>query len=925
MDAQVVGRDERLAQLDRFVRGLAGGPETLVVEGEAGIGKTTLWKVAVDAAVERGYSVLGSRPSESEAGLAYSGLADLLEHADRSSVVSLPEPQRSALEVALLVSEPVGGAPEPRAIYAAFGGVLRSLSRETPVLVAVDDLQWLDRSSLRALEYVSRRIGDERVGIIATVRLDAHVATPARAGLADAVVVELGPLSPAALYQLIKVQLDARLPRSTVLRIHRETGGNPFFALELARVLVVAGLPGAGEPWPVTDDLRAMVGARVARLPKSVRSALLLAAASSRPTVAGLGVSAVRAAERAGIVTVGEHGQVRFAHPLFAAAVYGNAAVEERRCAHASLADAETDVEARARHRALACADVDEEVAELLVEAATRADHRGAPDIAAELQERAFMLTPPDRRDDLWERRVKEAEYHLRTGDLERARTLLIELADEPRESLAQSRVFRLLGETCYRMRFLDEAIRCLREAITAADGDPAAVARAELDLTYILLYSFASFAEADAAAGHALANAALVGNDALLASALAASAVTGLVLGAGLDEEKLAHALSLEDRDHRGPIERQPSFVAGWALLQTDQLDHAKSVLEPLRDRLIARGEESDLPDVLALLARTECLAGNLAEAEQLADDGYDLAMQEGSDSLAASTRAVRALVAAHAGRVEETRAAAADAIELARRSGWQIAAFYAATALGHLELVLGNDAAVVATLASSIALVEEQGVGEPSRRPFLPDAIEALVHLDELDRADRLTQMLEQSGRELQRPWAIVSGARCRALVLAARGEAAAALDGLERTLAEHPMLPMPLEQARTLIVKGQLERRRKQKRLARESLERALGLCEAIGATLWAERAHAELARIRGVPEPNELSPTEARVAALAASGLTNREIAASAFMSQKTVESNLSHVYRKLGIRSRAELGVKLATVHAPQSSRQPGSR
>ncbi len=339
--------------------------------------------------------------------------------------------------------------------------------------------------------------------------------------------------------------------------------------------------------------------------------------------------------------------------------------------------------------------------------------------------------------------------------------------------------------------------------------------------------------------------------------------------------------------------------------------LDRARVVLETLRARLVERGEESDLSDLLDILARLECLAGNLAEAGELADHGYELARQAGSDSSAAGTRATRALVHAHAGQVAETRAAAAEAIELAGRSGWQLAAFFASTALGLLELSLGDDEAVVATLAHSTALAEERGLVEPSRWPFLPDVIEALVRLGELDRADRLTQLLETRGRALARPWAIVTGARCRALVLAARGDVGNALLGLDRVLAEEPLLPMPLELARTLIVKGQLERRRKQKRAARDSLQRALELCEEVGAMLWAERARSELARLGRVPHPDGLTATEARVAALAASGLTNREIAASAFLSQKTVEANLSRIYRKLGIRSRAELGVRLA--------------
>jgi DNA-binding NarL/FixJ family response regulator len=925
VDAQVVGRDGPLAEVERFLREMACAPAKLVIEGEPGIGKSTLWQRAVDVACEREFVVLVSRPVESESALAYSGVADLLGHLDTAFLEVLPDPQRRALEVALLLSEPAGRAPEPRAIFAGFAGVLRSISRQAPVLVAVDDQQWLDKSSARALEYVWRRLEDVPVGMLATVRPEAATEPALRSGPGGKTVMRLDGLSPGALYQLIKAQLDVTLPRSTVLRVHRTTDGNPFFALELSRVLVVAGLPGAAEPWPVPDDLREMVGARVGRLAGSSRSVLLAAAAGSQPTVGGLSASAARTAERAGVVTIGEHGLVRFAHPLFASAIYGTATPEERRAVHAALAAAERDIEEQARHKALACGGVDEEVALLLDRAAVRARARGAPDVAAELQERAVALTPVDLPDVAWRRQVAAAEYLIFAGDFERARTLLVGAVEQSGQAIARSRALRLLGEVCYRLRYADEAVQNLRAAVAAADGDPAAVVRAELDLAYVIVSSFGSFEEAGAAAARALALAEQLGERTVLSSALAAVAITDLILGRGLDEAKVARALRLEDQDEPTAIERRPSFLAGWAYLNTDRLDRARAVLEPLRARMVDHGEESDLPELLALLARVECLAGNLTEAAAHVDSGYAIALQTGSDSLGAYTRAMRAVIDAHAGRADEARAAAADAVELAGRSGWQLAAFWASTALGLLELSLGDDEAVITTLAHSIELVEEHGLPEPSRCPFLPDAIEALVHRGELERADSLTRTLERRGEELERRSAVIAGARCRALVLAARGDVADALDGLERTLAKQVPLPMPLELARTLIVKGQLQRRRKQKRAARESLRHALSLCEETGATLWAARARSELARVAATREPDDLTATEGRVASLAASGLTNREIAATAFMSQKTVEANLSRIYRKLGIRSRAELGVRIAASEAERPSRQPGRR
>jgi DNA-binding CsgD family transcriptional regulator len=881
-----------------------------VIEGEAGIGKTTLWQTAVDAAAERGYRVLVCRPAESETGLAYSGLADLLADVDTVCLDALPDPQRHALEVALLRSEPTGRSPGPRVVFTALGAVLRALSRDSPVLVAVDDLQWLDMSSQRALAFVSRRLADGPVGILATVRLDSSASG---ADFAGAVPLRLGAVSVAALHLLIKTQVGVSLPRSTVLRVHRMTGGNPFFALQLARVLVDADLPGASDPWPVPEDLREMVGDRVGSLPGSVRSALLVAAASARPTISGLSSLALRAAERAAIVTIGQHGRVRFAHPLYASAIYDGATPDERRRVHAILATREDDVEQQARHRALASTGPDEEVAALLDEAAVRASARGAPDIAAELEEQSFSLTPADRPDQAWQRLFAAAEHHSHAGDLERARQLFLELLGAAKPGVARSRTLRLLGETSYYLGSLDDSLSFLTDAIDEADRDLASIAAAEVEIAWVRFRSFGSWEEAAAAVRRALAAAEELGDDRLLSFALAASVTADFFfLGRPIDEEKIARALALEDIDLSSAIERRPSFQVGLVLLSSEQLDRARGLFEALHTLLVERGEESDLPELLAVMAHLECVAGNLDKACEIATRGYDLARQANSDSLAAVVLCVQAIVDAHAGRIEETRAAASAAIVLASRSGVQVAAFWASTALALLELSLGHDEAVVATLERSLQIVETHGLVQPSRQPFLPDAIEALVRLGELERAEGLTQRLEERGRALpDRPLLVVTGARCRALLLAARGDVANALAVLDRALVEQPELPMPLENARTLIVKGQLERRRKHKRAANESLRRALELCEEIGATLWAERARAELARLGSVADADDLTATEERVARLAAAGLSNREVAASAFLSQKTVEANVARVYRKLGIHSRAELGAWLA--------------
>jgi len=208
-------------------------------------------------------------------------------------------------------------------------------------------------------------------------------------------------------------------------------------------------------------------------------------------------------------------------------------------------------------------------------------------------------------------------------------------------------------------------------------------------------------------------------------------------------------------------------------------------------------------------------------------------------------------------------------------------------------------------------LGLVEQGGVVDLSRRRFVPDAIEAMVRLGQLERADALTQRLYEGARTLGRPSAVVAAARCCALIGAARGDVRTALDDLAGALRDTPTVPVPLELARSLILKGQLERRSKHKREAATSLQAAEELCDRVGATLWAQRARIELERLGRPTNWGELTSTEARIAAFVASGLTNREVAAAAFVSVKTVEANMSRIYRKLAIHSRAELGAWLA--------------
>ncbi|HZC28299.1 MAG TPA: LuxR C-terminal-related transcriptional regulator [Gaiellaceae bacterium] len=398
----------------------------------------------------------------------------------------------------------------------------------------------------------------------------------------------------------------------------------------------------------------------------------------------------------------------------------------------------------------------------------------------------------------------------------------------------------------------------------------------------------------------------------ALLAEALAVAVMIDFLLGRGMDEARLARALSLEDPEHRVDVAFRPSLIAGFLAFYGGDFDRARRFLYPLRARLYEHGKEADATFLVATMGWIECWAGDLLQARRFVDEALEAATLTESETMMAASVAFGALVDAYAGKLERCREQIENALELAARSGYDLAAMWASAARAVLELSLGNASGAHDALRPWAEFVEKHGIADPITAFYLPDEIEALIALDELDRAEPLTDALAARGRDLDRPWALATSGRCRALLSAARGDLEMALVELDRALAEHERLAMPLELGRTLLMKGQIERRTRRKAAAKASFERALALFEQMGASLWAEKTRSELARVGLRPAaPTELTETERRVAELAASGLTNREVAAQLYMSAKTVEAHLRSAYRKLGIRSRAELGARLA--------------
>ena len=926
---EIVGRDEELAHLTGFLQTAERGPAALFIEGEAGVGKTTLCQAGVDQAVERGFEVLACRPAQSEARLSYAGLADLLTPVLDSILDQLPDPQRTALEVALLRRRPATSAWDQRTVAAGTLSMLRALAGAGPVLIAVDDLQWIDRPSARVISFALRRVAGERVGFMATLRtglpspvvLDSSLAA---SGLTDRISV--GGLSPGAVERLLRSRWGATFSRPTLLKLHRASSGNPFFALELARTLLDRKQSLApGEPLPIPENLKALLRERLARLPAGTRNALLLAALLQTATErliedAGASVARLDAAVSAGIVTT-DDGLVCFSHPLLAAALVEETPPRRRREAHRRLAAVVAEPEERARHLALGASGPDEAVAVALEQAAGLASARGAPDAAAELAELSVRFTTSGE-GEFRRRRLQAATYRFEAGDTTRAKQLLDEILATVPAGQDRAEALRRLGSVLYRVEGWRSAIDPLTEALAQPSVDRDLQVRALCDLSWAREMT-GEMPAALAAAEAALDLAEDLDNPALLSLALAGVGMARFFLGDGTSLDLLERAAAIEDWSDPLAVERRPTNLLATALKWSDRFDDARSRFLALERYARERGDDGSLVLLLCQMAELECWAGDYELAHAYASRSHEVTLQIGAaESLGGAALYVRSLVDGYTGDLESARALASAGLAISERADIFIGVVINRGVLGFVELSAGNAAGTDGYLAQLADMMAAAGLPEPSLARFLPDEIEALVALGDLTRADGFTRLLEERAMALDRPWALATSARCRGLVMAARGDADSALRALGEALAHHHRLPMPFERGRTLLVKGQVERRARHWGAARTSLREALQVFEALGARLWADRAREELARIGGRPATtSELTETERRVAELVATGVTNQEAADALFVSPRTVQSNLARVFRKLGVRSRSELAARLR----PESTGRPDSR
>lgn len=911
MHGGLIGCDAEVAALEDWIADPRAG--LALIEGAAGIGKTTVWRHVCALAAQADFAVSTSTPAESERQLVFAGLADLLAPVLPDALDTLPPARRGALEAALLLGEPQSQPADERAVAFAALDVLRSAARERPLVLAIDDAQWFDRSSAAVIAFALRRLTpDDRVRALVARRTD--VEDDASLALVEAVdgdrrtVTEIDPMSLGALHRLYRERLELAFSRPRIVRIHEICGGNPFFALEIGRAL--AASPAASGDPPIPASLAEAVGVRLSELSPPAQRIVLLAAAAAQPTLHVLALAApdvdldATTAEgvAAGVFVAGTD-PLRFEHPLLAAASYAFGTDGDRRAAHLALAEVVGATEQRARHLAIGQAHPDADAAAALDAAADAAAERGAQAGSGELREWAAAMTPSADAGLKAGRLLEAGNAMYLAGDATRARDVLERVASAPgpRQHEALWRLGTLLDETIGWSAAQEHWLR----AVETDDLELRIRILGEMAISTMYVVSV------ETAAVHsknAVATAEQLGDARLLAFALAVDALVRTLGGDSTAPQVLARALQLEPGEYLLGLAWSPVAVAADCARLTMDLDGARNRFERIHDLATERG---DIPVALwAAYGRGQIALedGNWDLAETLSGTVGELAEQLGFR--ASFSLRLGARLAALRGDAAVCQTLSALCIEEARTTGELLHELNALGVLGGLELSAGDAAGAVRTLDRGEATAVKLGVRASAPLRFAVDQAEALVALDRLDEAEDKLADFERSVANSGARWAQPLIDRGRGLVAAARGDLEEGAR-LMRAAADDESLALPLERARIDLCLGRVLRRQKRKLEAREALDRALGAFDELGSRLWADQARAELARIGGRSRVVGLTATEAQVAALVAGGKSNKATAAALFVTASTVEAHLSRIYAKLGIRSRNELRAALA--------------
>ncbi|MFF4832803.1 AAA family ATPase [Streptomyces sp. NPDC001315] len=915
----VIGREE----LFTAAREQLGRGGSVLLHGPAGIGKSTVLRALSAEYGQVARTVLRCSATESESHLPFLALADLLGLALDDVSDKLPVAQRTALESAITGRGESTLQRDGLALRLAVLSALRALATEGPVLIVADDLQWLDSASAELLGFAARRLGDTPVQMLCAVRTEGQEYDRyLRASPPDTLAVRLNPLSRAQVSVLLDHRGYTDLPRSTVRDIHRTSGGNPLFALELGRALGENPTPPRpGEPLPVPTSLRALVLNRLDMLSDDVRRTLLVASAGARPTLSLLLAAGRENAEaettqaaRLGLLATEPDGPaVRFAHPLISAALYAEAPAQERRAVHAALSTAASDPIERARHLALATTGTDPDVAARLAGAAALARDRGAPSVAASLGLLAARHTPAGSTPGPDDRRLQAAEDAITAGEVELARDIAREVLTRATVPAERVRAWMVVIESAGQA--LGEVDAVFPQALADAGDDPRLLALVHYQLAWRGLVVEGDFPEARQEAAHAAELAARGGDRRTELMALSFQASTETLMGHANAPATIKRALG-EPQDPYVACHHNGAGAARFRwLLMSDQLPEARTTITALLREAQRRGMVESEVHFQRFLAETELRSGHCGRALDLARESLRLARDSGI-GLGASAM-LTSLAEASGGDVDRALELAREAAERAEEDGDQMYLSRALAAFGYAQLVAGDAAGTVRSLRRVRELELGLGIIDPARGRWQSDLAEALVRIGEPGEAQDVIDVSREHALRLGRESVLATLDRSEALVRAARGDQEAALAQLTSVQDRLAKLGYGLEEARAAFALAGLRTRRP----GPTSYDEAARLFRRCRALPWLRRVDAAATQEPAEPvvaAPRDpaldalegLAAMERQVAALVMEGATNREIAARLYISVKTVEATLTRVYRKLGIRSRVDI-VRLA--------------
>ncbi|GAB3423092.1 ATP-binding protein [Flindersiella endophytica] len=842
LPSALVGRDPELAVWSEVLGSLRSGPVGCVLYGAAGIGKTTVLSAAMDAARARGCHVLTAAPDESETALAYAGLADLLAGAPPELLKSLPKPQLAAIQAALYGGEPLPPEIAHRALRVAVLQIVRVLAAESPVVIGIDDTQWIDPTTAKLLEYVLERLDQEPVCLLAALRSDHDELLPfgmEQAFHEDRLVrIGLPGLSLGALQRVLAERVGLVVARTKFRRIAAASAGNPLLALEIA----LAG-PLDGPP-PSPYDVEALVAKRLGTMPQATVETLAVVAALARPTVAlvrsalpGVADRGLEQAEAAELLQVDDGGRVRFTHPVYATTVLAELSASDRQALHARLAGLVDDVEERARHLAVAFSDRDPLVAAKLAEAAAQAEARGAPEAAAELWELAGLRTP-------------EGQAGLRFGRIGHAGVSIAHAGEPSRARGPLSSAVRRLpagrGRALARLGLADvsfsqgrtrEAVSLCRRALLDAGDDHRLRVIGGIKAGW---YGTHHVREQLESVRHAAELLSLWPDEVRDEPALSTcvelvTAQLGFYNGSGLDRVRIERAGAALPPDSL-------EWPARWARMAWRSL----TAHFDLRAARAACAAELELAGVVGDEHWRCAVGGQLAEIDYWLGD-WRLAKREAAQAMTVVARPawpawpgppsyVRGLADAHLGDLEAAQQAAKRGIESAAAidDPWISAAYLGL--LGSVELVRQDYAGAVEYFELAEHLVEVIGLAEPARHPFHADQVEAVVGLGDLDRAAGLVEWMEQRVKAAPYAWLSAATHRSQAVLRAATGELEAARDALSCGLRVLEGQGMPFEEGRTQLWLGRVCRRLGDRTAAAAALGTARAIFDRLGAPVW-----------------------------------------------------------------------------------------